>query len=53
MWGVFIADTEDVHVMPIDDIENHIESVDCHCEPRYEFHDPHLLVTHEAFDQRP
>ena len=42
-----------IHVLPIDDLEPHIESgTSCKCNPRVEIEEGELIVIHNAFDMR-
>lgn len=41
------------HILPVDDVRDHEESVDCPCEPEIQFmENGDLLVVHNAFDKR-
>lgn len=41
------------HVLPINDIKEHIESEDCECEPTVEVQENgNVVIVHNAFDGR-
>lgn len=40
------------HVTPVNDIQEHAESVMCECCPKVEMEGEHLIVVHNAFDGR-
>jgi hypothetical protein len=42
----------DLHVLPVNDLKPHRESVTCHCDPRVEAVKGTMLVIHNAFDGR-
>jgi len=42
----------DVHVLPIDDLREHVESVECWCEPRIEGEGPSFVIVHHSADKR-
>lgn len=41
-----------IHVLPIDDIEDHIDSSTCPCQPSIEEENGHLIIVHSSFDGR-
>jgi hypothetical protein len=42
-----------IHILPIDDLEPHIESgTSCKCNPKVEIEEGELIVIHNAFDLR-
>lgn len=41
-----------IHVMPIDDIEEHEESTTCKCEPKVLHENGEMIVVHNSFDGR-
>jgi hypothetical protein len=43
---------EKIHITPINDLKEHQESVNCHCEPRTEYINDTLLIIHNAYDKR-
>ncbi len=43
---------EKIHITPINDLKEHIESAECHCKPEIEYHNDCLLVIHNAYDKR-
>lgn len=45
-------DKEEWHVLPVDDIQPHEESLDCHCMPTITQGYESIVVTHNAFDGR-
>lgn len=49
-WGTFEHDSGPVHVIPLDDLREHIECVDCLCRPDLE--DGGRIVIHRAWDGR-
>lgn len=40
------------NILPIDDIEEHIEDSTCWCVPKIEEHYGHIFIIHNAFDGR-
>lgn len=40
------------HILPINDIFDHEESVLCECRPQIQIIDDQLIITHNAFDGR-
>lgn len=41
------------HILPINDLEEHIEKSICKCEPKSEVLDNgDILITHNSFDKR-
>ena len=42
----------DIHVMPINDLQEHIMSANCPCKPSVEVVGAVLIYTHNAFDHR-
>lgn len=52
MWKVINSDIFN-HVIPLDDIKEHIESIDCHCDPASEKQDNGIIVViHHSYDGR-
>ena len=47
-WGLY-CNTENVHVIPIDDLDEHVESENCKCEPTLV---DRKVFNHHAFDKR-
>lgn len=44
---------EIIHVLPINDINYHIEDIKCHCNPKAEeIENGNLIVIHNSFDGR-
>lgn len=41
-----------VHVLPVNDLREHSESIACECRPRVEQYDSHSLVIHNSWDGR-
>lgn len=44
--------SQNVHILPLDDICPHIESRHCLCKPRVEEESGGLLIIHNAYDGR-
>ena len=44
--------SEDIHVMPTNDLQEHTMSANCHCKPNVEVVGAVLIYTHNAFDHR-
>lgn len=45
--------TEDVHVLPLDDLLPHIDvGIECPCDPVIEVYGANLLVIHNSYDDR-
>ena len=43
-----------IHIIPINDLEEHIEDSTCPCGPSVEIlEDGSLMITHNAYDNRP
>jgi len=42
----------DIHVMPVDDLWEHVDSDDCWCEPRLEGESRPFVVVHHSADRR-
>lgn len=40
------------HITPVNDIEEHEESIDCHCNPTINNEENAQIVVHNAFDGR-
>lgn len=40
------------HVTPVDDIQEHTESITCECSPTVKTENGRLIVVHNAFDGR-
>ena len=43
---------ERYHVLPNNDIIEHVESEDCPCAPRVEIHGDGVVIVHNAMDRR-
>lgn len=43
---------ERYHILPINDIKEHCEDINCHCKPRVEYINDNLLIIHNAYDGR-
>lgn len=43
---------DDIHVIPVNDLHEHIMSVNCPCEPTVEVVGAVLVITHSAWDRR-
>lgn len=43
---------ETYHILPVNDLKEHEEETDCHCEPTVEWHEGGLVVIHNAYDGR-
>jgi hypothetical protein len=41
-----------LHVLPINDIEEHEEATTCKCRPNVEFENGEMIVIHNSFDGR-
>jgi len=46
-----MSDKNDIHVMPVDDLREHL-FVDCPCNPDVEIVGSNLLYIHHAWDHR-
>jgi len=42
----------DVHVVPVNDLKDHVETIHCWCAPRLEWAEPGWVVVHHAADRR-
>jgi hypothetical protein len=40
------------HVLPINDIEPHVEESTCRCKPNILFENGHMIIVHNSFDGR-
>jgi len=40
------------HIIPLNDLEEHSETLDCACDPHLEIFDKGTLVIHNAYDNR-
>lgn len=43
---------EKIHITPINDLKEHQENVNCHCNPKTEYIKDTLLIIHNAYDKR-
>ena len=43
---------EKYHIIPIDDLEDHVESADCICAPSVSDIGDNTLIIHNSFDGR-
>jgi len=50
-WSAFVAENNDIFVIPLDDIREH-SRYDCPCGPKTEIYGERLLVIHNSFDER-
>jgi hypothetical protein len=41
-----------IHILPINDIEEHEESTACKCKPKIVFESGEIIVVHNSFDRR-
>ena len=41
-----------INVMPINDIKEHIEDIDCPCNPTLSYQDDEVIVIHTPYDGR-
>lgn len=41
---------EMIHILPVNDLKEHEESVHCHCQPKVDWVDE--IVIHNAYDKR-
>lgn len=41
-----------IHVLPINDIEEHQESTTCHCHPAIQEESGTMIIVHNSFDGR-
>ena len=44
--------TCDINVLPVNDLKEHIEGVNCECVPRVEVEGAYLIIVHNAYDHR-
>ena len=53
-WQTEVQDDNCVHVIPLDDLQPHVPTSACDCDPDYEMIDDsmHDLVVHHAYDKR-
>ena len=42
----------DIHVLPVNDLREHFERDDCHCEPRIEYVGEDRIIVHHSYDHR-
>lgn len=40
-----------VHVLPVNDLREHVEEIDCWCRPRQDVDEPAVIV-HNSMDRR-
>ncbi len=40
-----------IHVLPINDIEEHTEETTCKCIPSVEFENGEMIIKHNSFDK--
>jgi hypothetical protein len=43
--------SEDIHVMPVNDLREHESAADCWCRPRRDEEEPRVLI-HNSMDER-
>lgn len=41
-----------IHILPIDDLEEHEENFNCKCEPKLTYEGRGKIITHNSFDRR-
>lgn len=41
-----------IHILPINDLQEHEEETTCKCEPRVIFENGEMIVVHNSFDGR-
>lgn len=41
-----------LHILPVNDLEEHQELSTCKCNPQAEFHDGNTIIIHNSFDGR-
>lgn len=42
-----------IHVLPLNDLKEHMESIDCECHPKLTYvGEGNLIVTHNSYDGR-
>jgi hypothetical protein len=51
MWGIFEIGTT-IHILPMDEQDQHEFSSTCKCEPRVEIFENSIQIIHDAFDGR-
>lgn len=44
--------SETIHVIPLDDLKEHVESEDCECHPTVKYVPGGMLIAHNSFDGR-
>ena len=49
-WGVFRT-VHETHVMPINDLREHVDLPNCWCRPKRDEEEPNLIV-HNSMDRR-
>jgi len=40
------------HIIPVNDLELHSETTDCHCNPTVQVEDGEIFIVHNSFDGR-
>ena len=40
------------HIIPVNDLELHSETPDCHCKPVIQVEEGEILIVHNSFDGR-
>jgi len=43
---------DDIHVIPVDDLKEHVCSANCQCKPRIEVEGANLIYIHNSWDGR-
>ena len=51
-WLCNAENLPDIHVLPTNDLREHEESENCHCEPRIEFEGNGRIIVHHSYDHR-
>ena len=41
-----------IHIIPVEDLREHAERIDCWCRPRVEVEENGILIVHHALDGR-
>jgi hypothetical protein len=41
-----------IHVLPVDDLKEHIETDDCECHPKIKYVEGGKIVVHNSYDGR-
>ena len=41
-----------IHILPVNDLEEHEKTTTCKCKPRVEFENGEMIVIHNSFDGR-